>query len=105
MAIFFFFFFFFFVVVVVNKQVKLVKKANKTLNAGNIGDALQCCSEAIKLDPQNHVLYSNRSAAYTMKEDYQRPMRMLQDLKPDWSKDYSRKAAAPEVLNQFEEVK
>jgi tetratricopeptide (TPR) repeat protein len=38
-------------------------KGNAAFQSGRHEEAVQHFTEAIELDPQNHVLYSNRSAA------------------------------------------
>lgn len=54
-------------------------------------------TEAIAIEPQNHILYSNRSAAYASKKDYEKALEdanKVTDIKPDWAKGWGRKGAA-----------
>ena len=44
------------------------QRGNEAFKEGNIEDAINFFSQAIDLDPDNHVFYSNRSACY-MKSD------------------------------------
>lgn len=53
--------------------------------------------EAIELDPENHVLYSNRSGAYASLKDWEAALEdanKTTELKPDWSKGWGRKGTA-----------
>jgi stress-induced-phosphoprotein 1 len=54
-------------------------------------------TEAIALQPDNHILYSNRSAAYASKKDWQHALQDAEkttELKPDWPKGWGRKGTA-----------
>lgn len=54
-------------------------------------------SQAIELDPTNHVLYSNRSGAYASLKDYEHALEdanKVVEIKPDWSKGWGRKGTA-----------
>jgi stress-induced-phosphoprotein 1 len=67
----------------------LKDKGNAALQAGKFDDAIKFYAEAITLDNNNHVLYSNRSAAFAKAGKY---LQALEDaektvqLKPDWGK-------------------
>ena len=48
----------------------LKDQGNKAFQAKDYDTAITLFSQAIELDPNNHVLYSNRSAAYAGKKDW-----------------------------------
>lgn len=61
-------------------------------------------TEAIEIDPENHILYSNRSAAYASKKDYEHALEDAEkttQLKPDWAKGWGRKGAAAHGLGDL----
>ena len=87
-------------------QANLLKdQGNELLQAGKIQEAITVYSQAIDLDPDNHVFYSNRCAAY-MKHDSK--SKALHDaekcikLAPTWSKGYVRLGAAQHSLKRFD---
>jgi stress-induced-phosphoprotein 1 len=85
----------------------LKEKGNFALTAGNFVDAIVHYSEAIKLDPKNHVLYSNRSAAYTKSGDFQKALDDAEktiEINPTWPKGYSRKGSALFSLQKYPEA-
>ncbi|XP_022902492.1 stress-induced-phosphoprotein 1 [Onthophagus taurus] len=84
----------------------LKEKGNTALNSNQFDEAIKCYTEAIALDPKNHVLYSNRSAAYAKSNMYNKALEDAEktvQLKPDWSKGYSRKGSALAYLGRVDE--
>jgi len=61
-------------------------------------------TQAIAIEPSNHILYSNRSAAYASKKDYQHALEdaeKVTEIKPDWAKGWGRKGAAMHGLGDL----
>ncbi|ESQ38220.1 hypothetical protein EUTSA_v10028542mg [Eutrema salsugineum] len=82
-------------------------KGNAAFSSGDCATAITHFTEAINLAPTNHVLYSNRSAAYASLHRYAEALsdaKKTVELKPDWSKGYSRLGAAYIGLSQFKEA-
>ncbi|KAK4486404.1 hypothetical protein RD792_009078 [Penstemon davidsonii] len=82
-------------------------KGNAAFSAGNFNDAIRHFTEAINLAPTNHVLYSNRSAAYASLNQFSEALGDAQktvEIKPDWSKGYSRLGAAHLGLHNYNDA-
>ena len=86
---------------------ELKAKGNAALQAENYKEAVEFYTQAIVVDPSNHILFSNRSAAYAKTGKF---VESLEDaektvtLKSDWPKGYSRKGAALELLERYDEA-
>jgi len=67
----------------------LKSEGNKALESGDFEEAIRKYTEAIALDPDNHVLYSNRSAALTKIGRYLEALGDAEktiEIKQDWPK-------------------
>ena len=65
----------------------LKDQGNAALSAGNFDEAIRLYSEALILDSANHVLFSNRSAAYAKAGKYAEALKDAEQtvtIKPDW---------------------
>jgi len=72
-------------------------KGNKALMANDVDRAIFCFTEALELDDQNHILYSNRAAAYCKKEKWIDAVvdgEKVTQLKPTWAKGWARLGTA-----------
>ncbi|TGJ82044.1 hypothetical protein E0Z10_g6719 [Xylaria hypoxylon] len=70
---------------------------NNAMAAKNFDEAIDAFTKAIELAPENHVLYSNRSAAYASKKDWTNALgdaEKTTNVKPDWPRGWGRKGAA-----------
>ena len=68
---------------------ELKQKGNEAMKAGEYDSAIGFYGEAIGLSRDNHVLYSNRSAAYMKAEKYNQALKDAErtiEIKPDWGK-------------------
>lgn len=82
-------------------------KGNAAFSTGNFDEAVRHFTEAINLAPTNHVLYSNRSAAYASLNKFTEALSDAEktvDLKPDWGKAYSRLGAAHMGLQSYNDA-
>lgn len=83
---------------------ELKAKGNKALAEKKYDEAINFYTQAISLDPNNHVLYSNRSAVYATTRNFEKALEDADktvQIKPDWSKGWSRKAAAHHGLEDY----
>ncbi|GMH38183.1 hypothetical protein BSKO_06067 [Bryopsis sp. KO-2023] len=87
---------------------ELKDKGNAAFSSGDYEGAIKFFSEAIEIDPTNHVFFSNRSAAQASLKNYDAALedaKKVVEIKSDWPKGYSRLGAAHFGLGQLEEAK
>lgn len=90
-----------------SQAIQFKDQGNKAIQAEKYDEAISLYTKAIELDTCNHVFYSNRSAAYTKKGDYENALKDAHktvELKPDWGKGYSRLGASLSYLQRYEEA-
>lgn len=86
---------------------QLKEKGNAALASENFDAAVKFYTEAIGLDPKNHVLYSNRSAAHAKAGNYAAALEdanQTVSINPSWSKGYSRKGSALAYLGKLNDA-
>lgn len=80
---------------------------NKHLQAKQFDEAIKAYTEAINLNPNDHVFFSNRSAAYLSKGDAANALSDAErciTLNGTWPKGYSRKGAALHALRRYDDA-
>nr|CAI9695319.1 unnamed protein product [Rangifer tarandus platyrhynchus] len=85
--------------------VEKVRQSNQACHDGDFHTAIVLYNEALAVDPQNCILYSNRSAAYMKIQQYDKALDdaiKARLLNPKWPKvDISSTFTEPFVLSYF----
>jgi len=86
------------------KSLEAKEKGNEFFHQGKIPEAIEWYSEAIKRNPQDHVLYSNRAACYTKLGEYPLGLKDCDkalELCPTFLKAYTRKGHIQFFMKQY----
>ena len=81
------------------------EKGNKYVKEKKYKEALDCYSEAIKLEPNDPILYSNRSAMHSNLSEFKEALEDAEkaiSIKSDYAKAYLRKGTALKGMNDME---
>ena len=82
----------------------LKEAGNKHFFNSEYDEAIACYSEALNLQPRSHVLFSNRSVAYSKLKLYQKALddsTQCIKLAPEFARGYLRKASACNGLGKL----
>lgn len=88
------------------EALKLKDLGNQAFQAGKFEEAVSLFTQAIEINPSDHVFFSNRSGSYASLQQYEEALedaKMCVALKPDWAKGYQRKGLAEFYLKQYPE--
>lgn len=84
---------------------ELKEEGNKCVKVGNFTEAILHYSHAIKLNPNDAILYSNRSLAFLKQQQYYYANEDADSaiaLNPTWAKGYYRKAEVHMGVGQYD---
>ncbi|KAJ0735323.1 putative tetratricopeptide-like helical domain superfamily [Helianthus annuus] len=88
-------------------EVSLKDEGNAFFKAGNYLKAAALYTQAIKKDPQNPTLYSNRAAAFLNLVKLQKALSDAEttiSLNPSWDKGYFRKGCVLEAMERYDDA-
>ncbi|KAJ4842779.1 hypothetical protein Tsubulata_024920 [Turnera subulata] len=89
------------------EEKSLKDKGNEFFKAGNYLKAAAIYTQAIKLDPSNPTLYSNRAAAFLQLVKLNKALADAETtitLNPEWEKGYFRKGCVLEAMEQYDQA-
>ena len=82
----------------------LKEQGNLCFKKGYFRDAISFYTQGLDIDPQNHFLYSNRSATYVKLKEFSLAMedaKKLLELQPNWAKTYLRKGTVEQESENY----
>ncbi|CAA2999972.1 serine threonine- phosphatase 5 [Olea europaea subsp. europaea] len=88
-------------------EVSLKDQGNEFFKSGNYLKAAALYTQAIKQDPSNPTLYSNRAAAFLHLVKLNKALTDAEttvNLKPDWEKGYFRKGCVLEAMERYDDA-
>ncbi|CAN4092904.1 unnamed protein product [Withania somnifera] len=88
-------------------ETTLKDQGNEFFKAGNYLKAAALYTQAIKKDPSNATLYSNRAAAFLHLVKLSKALadaEMTINLKPEWEKGYFRKGCILEAMERYDDA-
>ncbi|XP_061976809.1 hsp70-Hsp90 organizing protein 3-like isoform X3 [Populus nigra] len=91
----------------VKEEISLKDKGNEFFKAGNYLKAAALYTQAIKLDPSNPTLYSNRAAAFLQLVKLNKALADAETtikLNPQWEKGYFRKGCVLEGMERYDDA-
>lgn len=87
---------------------ELKEEGNAKFKAGQYQAAIVAYTQSLEVEPNQHLCFSNRSAAYlklgNASEEALKDAEKCVELAPDWAKGYSRLAAALQELKRWDDA-
>ncbi|KAH0577714.1 Stress-induced protein sti1 [Spironucleus salmonicida] len=86
---------------------ELKQQGNAAVKIGDYATAIQCYSKAIDIEPENHILYSNRSNIYYQAKNFEKALedgKQCVQIKPAFGKGYVRIADSLNAMGKSDEA-